>query len=132
MTNRFTPMSTNAAGGWLFVSGGLQYLSQIDGNRGAEASAIPLEAMRGSSWGNTAVFNPGSDESRTGEMFTNLATAPPVPYTNVIAAVIPINATIPVPTNFPANNPPLTNFPSVYVYGFVSDPLVNKFRVTGR
>lgn len=118
-------MSTNAMAGsgtTLAIFGGIQYLSENHANRGnTEPSAVPLDAMRGSVW-NTGAAGPNlqGDQSRTQEPFTGSGMLS-TPYTNVLAAVLPVNVSVPVPATGSATTG------VAYVYDYVADPLVNKF-----
>ncbi len=118
-------MTTNALDTTFQISGGIQYLQENAVNRGnQEMGAVPLDAMRGSVWNkNPQIPNEQNDASQTGEAFVYVpSTLSASPYTNVMSAVIPINASVPVP---PTGS--LAESPTVYVYDYVSDPLVNKF-----
>jgi len=145
-------MSTNAAvAGQVNIYGGVAYKPTINSGAGANPDPVPLDSVRGSDWPNvtvnnatnnccnsalgigaqttiainayTAVGSPGiyGELSATGENFiTNTLT----PYTNVLNAVIPMAATVPVPSTYgPAIDGP------VYVYASVKqgDFLVNKY-----
>jgi hypothetical protein len=113
------PFSTNAAGGYINISGGIAYLNDLFINRTSEAGAVPLDAMRGMVWPSGGP----TGENRTSERFYNTLS----PYTNVLAAVIPMTA--PGTTNTPIAVPPKgsVNVNSAWVYAKVYDPLVNKF-----
>lgn len=116
-------MTTNAAGTNILVYGGMQFLTANDPGRGSEAAAVPLDGMRGAVWETGSAPPIGADANRTGEAFVYSSTATtPSPYTNVLSAVVPINAVVPIPTN---NS--LSPGPVVYAYDYVQDPLVSKF-----
>ncbi len=112
------PMSTNAAGHTLNISGGIQYLSEQGGDGHiTEPDPVPLDGMRGS-----IIANPPANfyggYNRQSEPLSGTLT----PYTNIINAVIPITTSISIPANGAFSQPP-----TAWVYGYVKDPLVNKF-----
>jgi len=111
-------MSTNAAGGTIHITGGIAYLATLDSGRPSEPDPVPLEAIRGDQWNGTGVFDYTTyGFNRTGEPFWKVAS----PYTNVLNAVIPMAASLPVG----ANDSGLVN--TTWIYAYVKDPLVNKF-----
>jgi hypothetical protein len=113
--NYWSPMAPNTAAGTISTLGGIALMTESDVNRVSDGPA-PLDAMRGSL--PLAV----GDQNRTGETFATTTS----PYTTVIAAIIPVNLSISVPASvLPPAVASLGN--TVTLYGYVKDPLVNKF-----
>jgi hypothetical protein len=106
------PMSTNASGSTLQIEGGVAVLAQMLSGYYSEADPVPLEATRG-------------PRSRTREDYASHANSPGDPSETlrdrVLASVIPVNVSIPVP---PHNS---VDESVKYVLAKVTDPLVNKF-----
>ena len=151
--NGYSLMSTSAVtAGVVHITGGIAIRFTVDSGHGSDPDPVPLDCVRGSVWPgspNISVIQPGANlqppltpvsvttaapstftesqapgyggqYSLTGEMYINSTL---VPYANVINAVIPMTATVNVPTVFPSGGS------TVYVSAAVNqgDILVNKF-----
>ncbi|CAN5821695.1 hypothetical protein BH09VER1_BH09VER1_47160 [soil metagenome] len=110
------PMQTNAAGGTLNIEGGIAVLAQHQIGRRTEVDPAPLEAVRGSVYPGTGASGNANNLSRTDEWFSSNTV-----YSRVTNSVIPMVASLPVPTNGDLT------VNTAWAYAHVSDPLVNKF-----